>query len=515
MDINNSSRFNNDSSMRGRGVDDFGYDLKTEKQEIAEITREVKQELLTKWKKTYANAVIFPATVSAMHPDVVNFLLGFNLVSVYDSIAKQAGLDAKGRNSLPQVVWQIAQEKKWDGLDQVLESKIPLVHSMHVTVASLLEQNIINKIHALSEKPFVKKENMLVETRQKLQLPLAKAIVQYPKLGEQGVTVNPLKLKYFQTPMRPSIKNWITDFHDNMGAGRHGAVDRGNYLFHSENGKKLTPVERQKLSSILKSLDESLPITIDPENQVVIFENNQLVISNQQSAISNQYPTSDKKHDTDSSYRLIADDVQHPAYNNNQQNKPQISADNEQKDIFQRYTVNSQEQKEKPSFFRRSFLKPIDQTVQQTKLDHRGSFSITQTEKVPEKNYFQRPNPPVGGQKPIAKPALENSNYFSNFGDSVANQPSHANAPIHALTPNPIVAAPKNTDAISGKTEDISTLSGNISFSSPQKFSNEKKIKPESPWHIKPAENFNNGDDFEDKLNQAFKNPGNVVNLKN
>ena len=99
MDINNSSRFNNDSSMRGKGIDNFGYDLKTEKQEIEEITREVKQELLTKWKKTYANAEIFPAAIAAMHPDVVDFLLGFNLVSVYDNIAKQAGLDGKGRNA--------------------------------------------------------------------------------------------------------------------------------------------------------------------------------------------------------------------------------------------------------------------------------------------------------------------------------------------------------------------------------------------------------------------------------
>ena len=76
-------------------------------------------------------------------------------------------------------------------------------------------------------------------------------------------------------------------------------------------------------------------------------------------------------------------------------------------------------------------------------------------------------------------------------------------------------AAPKNADAIPSKNESISALSGNISFSSPQKFSNEKKIKPESQWHIKPAKSFNDDDDFEDKVKQAFKKPRNVVNLKN
>lgn len=103
-------------------------------------------------------------------------------------------------------------------------------------------------------------------------LNLVEALNKYPKLGEQEVSVNLLKLRYLPQPVRPSIKNWITDFHDNMGAGKHGAVDRGNYIFHSENGRKLTPAERQKLSLILKSLDENSPLAVDPEAQKIIFQ---------------------------------------------------------------------------------------------------------------------------------------------------------------------------------------------------------------------------------------------------
>ena len=106
---------------------------------------------------------------------------------------------------------------------------------------------------------------------QPVQISLLQALQQYPKLGEQNITVNPLKLRYFPNPVRPSIKNWMTDFHDNMGAGKHGTVDRGNYLFHSENGKRLTPMERQKLSVVLKSLDENSLLTVDPTEQKVIF----------------------------------------------------------------------------------------------------------------------------------------------------------------------------------------------------------------------------------------------------
>ena len=274
MDINNSYQSNNNLSARSNMGGSFGYDLKSEKQEIEEITKEVKKELLAKWKNSYANAQVFPAQIAAMHPEVVDFLLSFNLVSVYDNIAKQANLDAKGRNTLPRVVWQIAQAKSWDGLDQVLESQLPLVHSAHVQVANFLQQNILNKIQAISEKPVQRKIIGEEQVQKKeVQLPLSQALSQYPKLGEQNVTVDQIKLKYFPTPVRPSIKNWITDFHDAMGAMKHSPIDRGNFLFHSENGKKLTPIERQKLGAILKSLDEQTLLTIDPVAQVVVFEN--------------------------------------------------------------------------------------------------------------------------------------------------------------------------------------------------------------------------------------------------
>lgn len=124
-------------------------------------------------------------------------------------------------------------------------------------------------------------QDLVQESRPKQKsydfLPINEALQKYPQIGEQNVTSSQLKLKYFPSPVRPSIKNWITDFHDNMGAGKHGAIDRGNYLFHSENGKRLGSSERQKLSVILKSLEERTPLSIDPERQMVAFESMKMV----------------------------------------------------------------------------------------------------------------------------------------------------------------------------------------------------------------------------------------------
>lgn len=105
--------------------------------------------------------------------------------------------------------------------------------------------------------------------------PVSMALIEgmktFPNLGEQVISSNPIKLRYFPTPVKPSIKNWITDYHDALGQGKHGTIDRGNFLFQSENGKKLTPDERQKVSNLLKSLDEGTPLEIDGDAQKVIF----------------------------------------------------------------------------------------------------------------------------------------------------------------------------------------------------------------------------------------------------
>ncbi|HAS00238.1 MAG: hypothetical protein US57_C0004G0025 [Candidatus Moranbacteria bacterium GW2011_GWC2_37_73] len=106
-----------------------------------------------------------------------------------------------------------------------------------------------------------------------IQMKLSDALLQYPKVGEQSVGSEQIKLRYFPMPVRPSIKNWITDFHDGMGAGKHSPMDRGNFLFHSENGKKLNSADRQKLGTILRSLDEQTLLTIDGHAQIIIFEN--------------------------------------------------------------------------------------------------------------------------------------------------------------------------------------------------------------------------------------------------
>jgi hypothetical protein len=109
-----------------------------------------------------------------------------------------------------------------------------------------------------------------------VNLSINEALQKYPNLGEQLLSANPLKLKFLPQTVRPSIKNWITDYHETLGAGRHETMDRGNFLYHSDNAKKLTSGERQKLATVLKAVDENLQIKVDLGRQEMLFQEQEL-----------------------------------------------------------------------------------------------------------------------------------------------------------------------------------------------------------------------------------------------
>ena len=269
-----SANFSSNNFLRPNTVsqpqpvfDSFG----DEKQRLAEGYDDVVEELSEKWKKENAGAQIFPETIAMVHPEVLDFLLEFERVSEYDEIAKQTGLDAQGRDLLGHIVWKIAQTKKFGEIANEVSSQVALASSANL-ISQLLEQKIISKIVLLAAKPITERRQSEAIVKKDSKLPLSQAMSQYPKLGEQSITSNPLKLRYFPTPVRSSIKNWITDYHDALGAGKHSTIDRGNYLFHSENGKRLTPAERQKMSLVLKSLDEETLLDIDVDRQAIVFE---------------------------------------------------------------------------------------------------------------------------------------------------------------------------------------------------------------------------------------------------
>lgn len=253
--------------------DSLDYDLQSEKQRITEGTEEIKRELLKKWQKQYANAPIFPDAISSVNPELVDFMLSFDLTIFYNDLARKFNLDIGQRDILPQIVWKVVVNKSWSDLENLMESKLGVESSIANQIAQSINQRIIFKTKELSEKPFIPKKKIVSQIPEIkiLKLPLSQALQKYPKTGEQLVTSSPIKLKIFPDPVRPSVKNWIAEYHAVLGAGSHGTMERGNFLYHSDNARRLSFGERQKLAVILKSLDENEAVAVDGEKQEIIF----------------------------------------------------------------------------------------------------------------------------------------------------------------------------------------------------------------------------------------------------
>jgi hypothetical protein len=105
-----------------------------------------------------------------------------------------------------------------------------------------------------------------------VQMKLQEALKKYDRLGEQLLSGNPIKLKIFEAPVRPSIKNWIADYYEKVDARKHDSIERGNYLFHSDNARRLTTGERQRVGTMLRALDEDGMLAIDTQKQELVFQ---------------------------------------------------------------------------------------------------------------------------------------------------------------------------------------------------------------------------------------------------
>jgi len=115
---------------------------------------------------------------------------------------------------------------------------------------------------AIEEKPV----EMKIEN-----LPIDVAMEKYPELGEQLITSSHIKLKIFPEPVRPSIKNWLSDYTFTVGISNHDPIVRGNYIFKGENARLLSQEDRAKLTAILKSFEEKMPLAVNVNTKQVIF----------------------------------------------------------------------------------------------------------------------------------------------------------------------------------------------------------------------------------------------------
>lgn len=109
------------------------------------------------------------------------------------------------------------------------------------------------------------------EKRSVARMTLLEALSQYSQLGQQTITETRIKLKASVEPVRGSLINWLKCYREELGVGYHDAMLRGQFLFRSQNGAKLTDEERERIEILLRSIEDREIVAIDTEHQTLVF----------------------------------------------------------------------------------------------------------------------------------------------------------------------------------------------------------------------------------------------------
>ncbi|NTW75673.1 MAG: hypothetical protein HGB34_02115 [Candidatus Moranbacteria bacterium] len=120
------------------------------------------------------------------------------------------------------------------------------------------------------EEEEAKEEQALIAVLRE-KLPLLSAIGKYPRLGEQIITRDRIMVRNQVEPVRPNLTNWLRVYRDELGVGYHDPMIRGKFIFDSVNCKKLSSEERERLNLVLRSIEENMPIDIDPTKMEIVF----------------------------------------------------------------------------------------------------------------------------------------------------------------------------------------------------------------------------------------------------
>ena len=143
-------------------------------------------------------------------------------------------------------------------------------------------QEISKYIHQMtfelaSAKPSENEEEQLemtppIDPKNIRQLPILKALSEYPELHYQRITNEKITIKGEREPVAPTVRNWLRAYRDEVGVGQHTAVDRGKFLFQGANTKSLSAAEREKVLAVMKSLDDEEPLAIDTQKKTILFQ---------------------------------------------------------------------------------------------------------------------------------------------------------------------------------------------------------------------------------------------------
>lgn len=115
----------------------------------------------------------------------------------------------------------------------------------------------------------INKDVEIKNTVRREKLTIVSAMNRYPEIKKQALTASFLETG--SRTVNPTVENWINDYFMIVGAGNRDVMKRSSYLYHGKNTRGLSAIDRQKLSQVLKSLDEGFLLDIDIDKKEIFF----------------------------------------------------------------------------------------------------------------------------------------------------------------------------------------------------------------------------------------------------
>jgi|GEM_PF-1587237 len=133
--------------------------------------------------------------------------------------------------------------------------------------------NLIEETETTSEDEILGnvRHELNIDSNSNLDDDIENLIRKFPKVLEQLLSKQPIRLLFNGEWVKPSIANWLADYRAYVGVGEHKVNERSDYLVRSPNVQNLSGEERERLGLLLRSYDEQYMLPFSVAKQEVLF----------------------------------------------------------------------------------------------------------------------------------------------------------------------------------------------------------------------------------------------------
>ena len=103
------------------------------------------------------------------------------------------------------------------------------------------------------------------------KLSLKDALEKYPNIATEEITAGRITDKQSDKYVDATVQNWVSDYINQMGSGKHTNLERGKYLNDSNNTRNLDKNDKKIIEKLTKSYDEDSKLIIDREEEVILW----------------------------------------------------------------------------------------------------------------------------------------------------------------------------------------------------------------------------------------------------